>query len=168
MKMRSWNGIERGKYKLTDLDWVDHRHDFNHIVIGYDVALEPPLNLSVKFHEADVGDVAREQEDTLPPLDHIVQEEYDQQDQVQNVEGDIPEQGPPGQVQHFPGEDGAHSDHKQDVEHSRSHNGANAHVTVGNEDSDERGEEFRGRPPCRHERGPRHIVRNVKSLDDLP
>ncbi|TNN53168.1 hypothetical protein EYF80_036629 [Liparis tanakae] len=105
-----------------------------------------------------VADVAQQQHQALPPHDGVVQEEDDEHDEVQDVEGHVSEQRPPGQVQHLPGEDGAHADHEQDVEDGRAHDGADAHVAVGDEDADQGGEELRGGASGRHEGGPGHVV----------
>ena len=40
----------------------------------------------------------------------------------------VAEEGPPREVQHRLGEEGAHADHEQDVEDGRAHDRADAHV----------------------------------------
>jgi len=126
--------------------------------VPVDLGLDHALDLAVELHEAHVADVAQQQHQALPPQDGVVQEEDDEHDEVQDVEGHVSEERPPGQVQYLPGEDGAHADHKQDVEDGRAHDGADAHVAVGDEDSDQGGEELRGGASGRHEGGPGHVV----------
>ena len=142
-----------------------HLHDA-HVLV--ELGLDRPLDRTVELHEADVADVAEHQQEALPPHDHAVQEEDHEHDEVQDVEGHVSEQGPPGQVQHLPGEDGTHADHEEDVEDGRAHDGADAHVAVGDEDADQGGEELGGGASGRHEGGPGYVVRNLHvDGDDL-
>lgn len=102
----------------TDLLWLlcSPHLDDAHVLVK--LGLDHLLDLTVELHEAHVADVAQHQHDALPPQDHVVQEEDDEHDKVQDVEGHVSEQGPPGEVQHLPGENGTHANHKQDVEDS--------------------------------------------------
>lgn len=88
--------------------------DDAHVLV--ELGLDRLFDLTVELHEAHVADVGRHQTDALPPQDRVVQEEDDEHDEVHDVEGDVSEERPPCQMQHLPGEDSAHADHKQDVE----------------------------------------------------
>lgn len=151
--------VESGQTDLLRLFCGPHLHN-THVLV--ELGLDHLLDLTVELHETHIADVAQHQQDALPPQDHVVQEEDDEYDQVQDVEGHISEERPPGQVQHFPGEDCTHADHEEDVEDSWAHNRADAHVAAGDEDTNQGGEEFRGRASRCHEGGPSHIVRDIE------
>ena len=121
-------------------------------------ALDLFLDRSIELHKGHIGYVAREQANAFKIGDVVIQEEDDEHDQAYDVKGHVPKEGPPGEVEDLPGEDGTHPDDKQDVEDGRAHDGADAHVAVGDEDPDDRGEELGGGASGCHEGGPGHIV----------
>ncbi|PWA29210.1 hypothetical protein CCH79_00006304 [Gambusia affinis] len=112
--------------RLGCAPYLDDAHVFT------ELAFERLFNLTVELHEDYIAYVAQHQHHALPPPDHVVQEEDDEHDEVQDVEGHVPEERPPGEVQHLPGKDGAHANHEQDVEDGRPHDGADAHKRVTN------------------------------------
>ena len=120
----------------------------------------------VKLHEEDIKKVDTEEEEGLPPPDVVVHKEEDEGDQGDAVEGAVPEQRPPREVQHCFAEQGAHSDHEQDVEHGRTHDGADAHVGECDEHSDDRGKEFWRGAPGGHEGGAGHVLADAELFDD--
>lgn len=136
-----------------------------HLVAAHQ-SLDEKLYFGIEFHECHIAGVAHQQADTFPHRDLIIQKEIDEHEQANNIERDVSEQRPPGEVQYLFREQGAHPDDKQDVEDSRAHNGTNAYVTVGDEDSYDRCEELRGRSTCCHEGGPCYIIRDLQLLCD--
>ncbi len=52
------------------------------------------LYFLVELHESHVGDVPEEEDERLPPLDEVVQEDDHQHDQSQGVEEHISDQRP--------------------------------------------------------------------------
>lgn len=132
----------------------------------HDLALEGLLDLHVELHEHHVAGVAPDQHSTLPRHDGVVQKEDDEHDEVQNVEGHVPEERPPGEVEHLPGEERTHSNDEKDVEDSRAHDCPNAHIAMGDEDTNQRGEEFWGRTTGGHEGCPGNVVRNLQLVRD--
>ena len=128
--------------------------------------LDESLRFGVDLHEADVGDVDEEQQQGLPPLDELVAEKDDEGDEGHGVEGAVPEQRPPGQVQHSLGEQRAHPDHEQNVEDRRTHDRADAHVGKGHEHADDRSKEFRRGPAGRHECSTGHVFAAADHVDD--
>ena len=138
---------------------------FYHLVLAHAI-FDEALNCTVELHEDHVGGVAWEQRDTFPHGDDVIQEEDNEQDQIQDVEGDVAEERPPREVEDLLGEDGAHPDHEEDVEDGRADDGPDAHVAVRDEDADDGGEELRGRAACRHEGGAGYVIRNGQLLRD--
>ena len=65
---------------------------------------------------------------------------HDKTDERDWVEGAIPEERPPGEVEDRFGEEGAHSDDEEDVEDRGADDGADADVRERDEDPDDRGE----------------------------
>ena len=107
-----------------------------------DESLDRPLCLLVILHEDHIEKVEAEHEEGLPPLDVVVHEEEDKCDERDAVEGAVPEQRPPSEVENCFAEQRAHPDHEEDVEDSRAHDGADTHVREGNEDPNDGGEEL--------------------------
>ena len=70
-----------------------YRH-FYHLILVHAI-FDEALDFAVELHEDHVGGVAREQSHTFPHGDDVIQEEDDQQDQIQDVEGDVTEERPP-------------------------------------------------------------------------
>ena len=135
--------------------------DPGHLVL-VEQLLDEPLRLGVDLHEADVAGVDAEEQEGLVPLDLLVAEEEDQRDEGDGVEGAVPEEGPPGEVEDRLGEEGAHADDEEDVEDGGADDGADADVGLGDEDADDRREEFRRRPARRHERRAGNIGTNTE------
>lgn len=129
-------------------------------------SLDENLDFGIAFHERHIAGVARQQADTFHHRDLIIQKEIDEHQQANYIEWDVSEQRPPGEVQYLFGEQGAHPDHKQNVEDSRAHNGADAYVTVGDEDPYDRSEKLRGWATSRHEGGPCYIIGDLQLLCD--
>lgn len=120
----------------------------------------------IVLHEHDVADVEEEQDQRLPPVDDVIREEDDEQSEGRTVEADVTEERPPGELQHVVAEQGAHADDKKDVEDGRTDDGANAHVTIGDENADDAGEELGGAAAGGHEGGARHVRRYGQLLRD--
>lgn len=57
------------------------------------------LEWFVELHEGDVGEVPEEEDQGLPPIDHVVQEEDDEDDESNAVECGVPDEGPGRQLQ---------------------------------------------------------------------
>ena len=129
-------------------------------------ALYEKFYFGIELHECDVAGVAHQQADTFPQRDLVIQKEIDEHEQANDIEWDVSEQRPPGEVQHLFGEQGAHPDHKQDVEYGRAHDGTDTDVTVGDEHSYDWGEELWGWATCRHEGGSCYIIRDLQLLRD--
>lgn len=128
---------------LPYLAEVPQSHDLGHWPPA-ELLLHPELNLLVPLHGEHVESISQQQQQAFPPGDEAIQEEENEHGQVKDVEGDITEQGPPGEIEDLPGEKGTGANDKKDVEHSRAHNGPNPHIAVGNEDTNEGGKELRG------------------------
>lgn len=137
-----------------------------HHLVAVHQALDERLHLGVELHEDDIGGVGQQQRHALPAADVVIQEEDDEHDQVQNVERDVTEKWPPGEVEDLVREDGAHADHEQDVEHGRAHDSADAHVAVWDEHADDGGEELGGGASGRHEGGACYVVWYDQLLGD--
>lgn len=137
----------------------------SHLVFVYQL-LERPLHRLVPPHEQHVCPVQREQHQSLLPIYHVITKTVYQHQQADGVERAVTEQWPPRQRQSRAREQGAGSDHEQDVEDRRAHDGPDAHVVEGHEHSDDGGEEFWRGAPRRHERGPGDVVPDGQPLDD--
>lgn len=102
---------------LPYLAEVSQGHDF-----GYwppaKLLFHPELDLLVPLHGEHIESVGQQQQQALPPGNETIQEEDYEHRQVKDVEGDVSEQGPPGEVEDLPGEEGTGADNKKDVEHS--------------------------------------------------
>ena len=129
-------------------------------------ALDEHFYFAIELHECHIAGVAHQQAEAFPHHNLIIQKEIDEHEQSNDIEGDVSEQRPPGEVQHLFGEQGAHPDHKQDVEYSRAHDGADSYITVGDKDSNDRGEELWGWAACSHEGGSCDIIRDLQLLCD--
>ena len=131
-----------------------------------DLWLDPALNISVKFHKYHIGHIAEHEKQRLPPVNLVVQEEDDETDEAEAVERHVPEQGPPSQGEDAGAHNGAHADHKEDVEDCRADDGADANVATRDEDADEAGEQFRGAAARRHEGRAGHVLRDIQFVND--
>ena len=60
---------------------------------------ESVLGRFVELHEADVDAVPEEEDESLPPLDLVVLEEYDENDERDGVEKDVSDEGPCSQAE---------------------------------------------------------------------
>ena len=120
----------------------------------------------VEFHEKNVTNVTHEQDKCLPPVDILVLEKVDEQEERETVPGHVSEQRPPGQMQEFFAKNSTHANDEQDVEHGWPNNRAYAHVAVSNEDTDDTGEELRSTAASGHKSGPCHIFRDSKPFGD--
>lgn len=129
-------------------------------------SLDEKLHFGIELHECHIASVAHQQANAFSQRNLVIQKKIDEHEQANDIERDVSEQRPPGEVQHLFGEQGTHPDDKQDVEDGRTHNGTDAHVTVGDEDSYDRSEELWGRATCCHEGGPCYIIRDGQFLCD--
>ena len=145
---------QRNTYLVRFLDG----DDFHNTLVFHNLGLEGMLYLYIELHKAHIGSVPTHQHNTLPPHDGIIQKENDEHDQIDDVERHVPEQRPPGEMEHLSGEDGTHANHKQDVEDRWAHDGADANVAMWDKDTNQGGEEFRGRASCSHEGRSSHVV----------
>ena len=118
------------------------------------------------LHEEHVEEIHTEEEARLPPPDVVVNKEEDECDEGDAVEGAVPEQRPPGEVEHRLAEQRAHPDHEEDVEHGGAHDGADTHVRERDEHADNWGEQLGRRPAGSHEGGARHVLADAELLDD--
>ena len=130
------------------------------------VFLDEALHRLVPFHKGNIGQVEAEEHQCLIPVDVVIPKEDDESDETGRVEGAVAEQGPPGESEHSPAENGAHANHKQDVEDGRTDDGANANVVKRHKHADDASEEFGCGPAGRHEGGTGHVVLDVEFLDD--
>lgn len=151
--------------RLPYLVEVPQGHD-----LGYrppaELLFHPELDLLVPLHGEHIESIGQQQQQALPPGNEAIQEEDDEHGQVKDVEGDITEQGPPGEIEDLPREKGAGADNKKDVEDSRAHDGTDTHIAVGDKDANERSEELRGGASGGHEGGPSHILRDLQLVCD--
>lgn len=149
---------------------VDETHLWGSLQLVHLVAAKHRLHetfyCGIELHECHVAAVEQQQADTLRQHDLVIQKEIDEHEQADDVERDVSEQRPPGEVQHLFGEQSAHPDHKQDVEYGRAHDGSDAYVAVWDEDSNDRSEELRSGATCRHEGGPGDVVWDLQLLCD--
>ena len=93
-----------------------------------DESLDRPLCLLVILHEDHIEKVEAEHEEGLPPLDVVVHEEEDECDERDAVEGAVPEEWPPGEVEDCFAEESAHANHEEDVEDSGAYDGSDADI----------------------------------------
>ena len=119
---------------------------------------ELALELLVELHKDDVAEVPEEEYQGLPPLDGVVEEEEDKDDEGDGVEGGVPDEGPGSQLEGFSTGEGTGSDDKENIEDGAAYDGSDPDVGDGDEDADDGGEEFGGRASCRHESCTRHVV----------
>ena len=131
-----------------------------------DLRLKPAFGALVELHEDDIGDVAGEQDERLPPLDLAVVEEDDQADQADAIERHVAEQRPPGELEDAATDDGARADDEEDVEDGRPDDRADADVAVRDEDADDAGEQFGRAAAGRHEGGAGDVLRDGEPLGD--
>lgn len=59
-------------------------------------------------------------------MNDVVPEEHDKYDEYDGIEGHVTEEWPPRQLEDALWEDGAHRDHKQDIEDGRSYDRTNS------------------------------------------
>ncbi|KAG8303850.1 hypothetical protein J6590_002855 [Homalodisca vitripennis] len=120
------------------------------------VLLHEPFHVLVPLHEADVSHVDAEEYGRFVPVDMVVTEEPDKNDQRGRIEGAVAKERPPGKSEDGAGEQGAHPDDEEDVEDRATHDGTDADVVERHEHADHGGEELRRGAPCGHEGGPGH------------
>lgn len=138
---------------------------FYHLVLVHAI-FDKSFDIAVELHEDHIGGVAREQRDTFPHGDDVIQEEDDEQDQIQDIEGYVTEERPPRQVEDLLGEDGAHPNDKEDVEDGRAHDGPDAHIAVRDKNANDGGEEFWSWSSRSHEGGARNVIGNGQLFCD--
>lgn len=157
--------LEKPELACSYLVEVPYGHDLGRWPLA-ELLFHPELELLIPLHGEHIEGIGQQQQQAFPPDNEAVQEEENEHHQVKDVEGDVTEQGPPGKVEDLSGEEGTGADDKEDVEHSRAHNGADAHIAVGDEDANEGGEQLRGRASSSHERGTCHILRDLQLVRD--
>lgn len=82
--------------------WVDKAHLWGRLQLVHLVAAERRLDemfyFGIELHERHIAAVEQQQAETLWQHDLIIQKEIDEHEQANNVEWDVSEQRPPGEV----------------------------------------------------------------------
>ena len=128
---------------------------------------ELALEHHVELHEDDVAEVPEEEYQRLIPLDGVVEEEDDENDEGDGVEGGVSYERPGRQLEGFSAGKGTGGDDEEDVEHGAPHDCSDSHVGDGDEDADDGGEELWRRSAGRHEGGAGNIVADPPPGENL-
>lgn len=106
------------------------------------------LQLNVFRHDKHVAEIGEEKDQRLPELDLKGRcwvgpaKEQGEETEGEDVVARIARKWPPRQYEHLFGEDGAHADDKEDVEHGRADDGSKADIGLGQERANERSREL--------------------------
>mmetsp|Transcript_1811 Transcript_1811/g.5202 ORF Transcript_1811/g.5202 Transcript_1811/m.5202 type:complete len:249 (+) Transcript_1811:2155-2901(+) len=125
------------------------------------------MKLVVEGHDGHVAEVLNEENERLPRMHLGVAHEESERPEAKDIVVTIAEERPPGERQDLVRGHGAEPDDEQHVEHGGAHDGAEAHVGLGEEHAADRREKFRGGTAGGHEGSAGDIRRNLPVVHHL-